>query len=63
MRTGEDELSFPLPCAASPETSFVVGPAESRRAVAAAGSQKLANVTSSLDQGLIARVELIRRVR
>jgi hypothetical protein len=37
MRTGEGELGFPLPRAASPETSFVVGTAEYRRALAAAG--------------------------
>jgi ubiquinone/menaquinone biosynthesis C-methylase UbiE len=106
MQTGEGELRFPLPFAASPETSFVASPAEYRRALAAAGfeigkerdrrafaidffqrvqarvaeaggaaplgthllmgtnaPQKLANVTSGLDQGLIAPIELICRVR
>ena len=37
MRTGEGELRFPLPFAATPETSFVARPAEYRRALAAAG--------------------------
>jgi SAM-dependent methyltransferase len=106
MRTGEGELRFPLPFAASPKTSFVACPAEYRRALAAAGfeigkerdrgafaiefyqrvqaraaeaggaaplgthllmgtdaAQKLANVTSGLDQGLIAPIELICRAR
>jgi ubiquinone/menaquinone biosynthesis C-methylase UbiE len=36
MRTGEGELSFPVHWAASPETSFVAGAAEYRRALEAA---------------------------
>jgi ubiquinone/menaquinone biosynthesis C-methylase UbiE len=37
MRTGAGELRFPLHWAATPETSFVVGAAEYRRALTAAG--------------------------
>jgi SAM-dependent methyltransferase len=37
MRTGPGELSFPVPWAARPETSFVAAPADYRRALEAAG--------------------------
>jgi ubiquinone/menaquinone biosynthesis C-methylase UbiE len=106
MRAGEGELRFPVHWAASPEMSFVVGAAEYRRALEAAGfeirkerdrsdfaresfrqvmaraaeaggppplgvhllmksdvPQKLANVMSNLDRGLIAPTEVICRAR
>ena len=37
MKTGDSELSYPVPWAASPDTSFVASPAEYRRGLEAAG--------------------------
>ena len=37
MRSAEGEPTFPVPWAASPETSFLATPAEYRRALGAAG--------------------------
>jgi SAM-dependent methyltransferase len=37
--TGNGELGFPLPCALTPETAFIVGVADYRRALDAAGFQ------------------------
>ncbi|MFT4100625.1 MAG: class I SAM-dependent methyltransferase [Burkholderiaceae bacterium] len=37
MRTGDGELSYPVPWAGNPGTSFIVGPAEYRRDLEAAG--------------------------
>ena len=51
MRTGDGELSFPLHWAAVPETSFVVGVAEYRRALEAAGFE----VVKERDRGEFAR--------
>jgi SAM-dependent methyltransferase len=52
MRTGAGELRFPLHWAATPETSFVVGAAEYRRALEAGGF----SIIKERDRGYLAHV-------
>ncbi|MFT4195706.1 class I SAM-dependent methyltransferase [Ottowia sp.] len=106
MRTGDGELSYPVPWAGNPETSFLASPAEYRQDLEAAGfeivsqrdrsgfagrffaeakaraaaeggppplgthilmkdnvAQKLSNVVTGLESGMIAPVELVARMR